>query len=96
MKQIKIYQIEITRDCDYAFMRYDYAKDKINMDDYKLVAEYPASSITDDKEELDWIWIAGNNGTLQKDYKMRSVSVSDIIEIDNKKYYVDSFEFKEI
>ena len=39
----------------------------------------------------------GNDGTIQQVFRrMRSISVSDIIEIDGTKYYVDSFGFREI
>ena len=95
MRKIKIYQIQFMRS-DYVFMGWEYAKDKFNIDDYKLVAEYEEQDYKDDFI-LNEVWNKGNNGELQCKFpNMYSVSVSNIIEIDDKKYYVDSFGFKEI
>lgn len=95
MRSIRIYQIKNVAECKYSFMSWDYAQDKCKMDDYEMVAEFEM----DEKEYpclLDILWIKGNNGELQKIYKMRSISVSDIIEIDGAKHYVDRFGFKEV
>ena len=94
MNKIDIYQIKDVANCKYAFMSWDYAQDKCKMEDYEKVAsfemgyEYP--------ELLDIVWIKGNNGDLQKIFKMRSISVSDIIDVNGVRYYVDSFGFKEV
>ena len=96
MKKVKIYQIQSIRDCDYTFMGWEYAKDKFSMDDYKLVAEYEEEDYKDDFL-LNEVWNKGNNGELQCRFPgMYSVSVSNIIDIDGTKYYVDSFGFKEV
>lgn len=96
MKSVKIYQINATRECPYSFMSYDYAKEQLNMEDYKLVAEYEVPN-GDDQDILNTVWNEGNNGTLQCRFPgMYSVSMSNIIEIDNTKYYVDTFGFKEV
>lgn len=95
MKKFKIYQIKNIGDCKYAYMGYDYAESKLNLDDYEEVVNSEIAG-SDDTELLNYIWRIGNDGTLQKDYYMHSVSVSDIIEIEGKKYYVDSFGFKEL
>ena len=93
MKQINIYQAGL--ESGYTFMNYDYAKDLIEMEDYKLVASFEDSD-NDNGCILSKIYNLGNDGTLAMNFKMRSISVSDIIEIDGVKYYVDSFGFKEI
>lgn len=93
---VEIYQIKEPRDCPYGFMGWKYAKDKINFrDDYELVStiELPNS-----EHILDKVFEVGN---LNKDAfniikPMRSISVSDIIKIGNKKYYVDSYGFEEL
>ena len=90
--KVKIYQLGL--ESGYAFMNYDYAKDLIDMEDYELVAEFNLNQQTD--SPLDLIYMMGNDGTLAVNFKMRSISVSDIIEIDGTKYYVDSFGFKKI
>lgn len=97
MKSVKIYQINATRECPYSFMSWDYAVDKFNMEDYRKVAEFDYPFSIDDNKILDEIWCLGNNGELQSRFPgMYSVSVSNIIEIDDHKYYVDSFGFKEV
>lgn len=93
MKRIKVYQIRDIANCEYSFMGYKYAEGKLNMKDYKLVANFN----NDANFTLDDVFKMGNNGILQKaGFKMRSISVSDIIEVNGKKYYVDSFGFKEV
>lgn len=96
MKSVKIYQINATRECPYSFMSYDYAKSMLNMEDYRKVAEYEVPN-DDDQDILNQVWNEGNDGTLQLRFPgMYSVSMSNIIEIDDKKYYVDTFGFKEV
>ena len=95
--EIRIYQLGL--ESGYTFMSYDYAKDVIDMEDYQLVAKYTdfdEINEEDDYKLLDTIYWLGNNGTLQQIWKMRSISISDIIEIGEVKYYVDSFGFKKI
>lgn len=91
----KIYQVENIGDCDYAFRDYDEAKDKINMKDYREVATI---AVPKNDDMLEHIFMLGN--TKKHEFTtygpFRSISVSDIIEIDGKKYYVDSFGFKEL
>ena len=96
MASIVIYQVEDIEKCDYAFRSWETAKDKFNMDDYKEVAMFEYKKDLETDELLERIFILGNNGTLQKDFIMHSISVSDIIEIDGKKYYTDSFGFQEV
>lgn len=89
MNKINIYQ---TSNRDYVFMNYDFAlTHNFNLYDYKLVASFET-----EKEDLETIFIMGNNGELQKHFNLRSLSVSDIIEINGKKYYIDSFGYQEI
>lgn len=97
MKKVNIYQLKDGRTREYGFMTYKWAlAHGFNLDDYELVAEMYNDDEREDERILDRVWLFGNDGTYQKSFKMRSVSVSDIIEIDGTKYYVDSFGFKEI
>ena len=95
MKEITINQIKDVHQCKYSFMGYKYAKDKINPEDYKTVAYFDVED-KDNNKILNWLWNVGNDGTLQKDYEMRSISMSDVITIDGTAYYVDTFGFKEV
>lgn len=90
LSKVKIYQIKDIQNTPYVFMSWNYAKDKFNMDDYNLVAEFETGAT------LDTIFEWGNNDRLQQHFKMRSLSVSDIIEVDGVKYYIDNFGFVEI
>lgn len=90
MNKVNIYQLDITS--NYVFMDYEFAlTHNFNLYDYKLVA-----SFNTEKEDLEDIFYIGNNGKLQEYFKVRSLSVSDIIEINGKKYYIDSFGYQEI
>ena len=94
MKKIRIYQSD---NRNYTFMNYKFALDHgFNLDDYKQVADIDDDDTSDDLKILDKIFMIGNDGTLTQHIKMRSISVSDIIQIDDRKYYVDSFGFKQI
>lgn len=96
MKKIEIYQIQYIADCNYAFRSWDEAKDKFSMNDYTKVAEYEVED-KDDDYILNDVWNEGNNGELQSRFhNMYSVSMSNIIVIGGKKYYVDTFGFKEV
>lgn len=92
-KTIKIYQADMN--CKYVFRGYDEAKENFTLLDYTKVAEYQ-TNIEDDDKILRNVWNDGNDGTLQEFFTMRSVSMSDVIQIDNKYYYVDTFGFEEL
>lgn len=49
MVNVEIYQIKDIQNTPYAFMGYDYAKDKINIHDYRLVADFETSTYDLDK-----------------------------------------------
>ena len=95
-----VYQIKNIGDCNYAFMGYDNAEGKINRDDYQLVVQGEEYKYDNVYTILENIFREGNNGNLQRTETllapMRSISVSDVIGIDGKYYYIDSFGFKEI
>ena len=96
-KNIKIYQ---TNNRDYRFMNYEFAIDHgFKMSDYDVVAEFYKEVYEPDWRVLESIFDLGNRGFIQavcNNEFMRSISVSDVIEIDGKKYFVDSFGFKEV
>ncbi len=92
---VKIYQIEDVAATPYAFRGWGDNKDLFTpkMQDYKEVAHFTRDAQTV-VEVLDLVFELGNCGTLQQLIPgMRSVSVSDIIEVDGMRFYVDSFGF---
>lgn len=91
---VKIYQIKDIEKTNYAFR--SYIKEVFNFEDYEKVAEFKYEANGSVVEhDLEKIFELGNNGILQKDHKLNhSISMSDIIEIDNAKFYVNSIGFK--
>ena len=79
----KIKQIKDAENCEYTFEHYNWCKDKISLDDYEVVYEgeldYP--EMPDALEELFDIF----NIRRPNDFEGRSMSVSDIVEVDGKK-----------
>ena len=98
-RKVRIYQIPFSKfeKVRYVFMDWEFAKDKFSIKDYKLVAEWTGDIIYEKVEEyLENIFRLGNDGSLQKaiSSKMRSISMSDVIEIDGVRWYCDTFGFK--
>lgn len=98
--KFKIYQIKDIKNCEYAFFGYDLAsRYGFNLNDYQLIYEEE----TDKNLTLDQIFRLFNVVTEEDvkrldavNYKGHSLSVSDIVEIDGKKYYCDSCGWEEI
>lgn len=90
----KIKQIKDIRNCEYAFMHYNWCKDQINLDDYEVVyeGELECSEISDALEELFEIF----NVRRPEDFEGRSLSVSDIVEVDGENYYCDAVGWKKL
>lgn len=94
MTHIKIYQIRNIEQTAYAFRQY--TPQQFNMADYKLVAETDIE-IPEEWQgaPLEYIFMKFN-GSNNYDFKMHSLSVSDVVELDGKRHYVQGFGFKEI
>lgn len=93
---IKIYQIEDVAATPYAFRGWMDHKDLFtpDMKDYKEVAHFEYNEANTVVEILDKIFELGNSGTLKQLIPtMRSVSVSDIIEVNGMRWYVDTIGF---
>ena len=92
----KILQIKDLQKCPYSFDWWDLAKDKFNLDDYKVVYEgeidgegkVPLQVL----EELFEIF----NLRHPQDFHGHSLSVSDVVELDGVKYYCDSCGWKKL
>ena len=90
----KIKQIKDVENCAYAFKHYEWAKNVIDLNDYEVVYEgeldYP--EMPNALEELFEIF----NNKRPKDFERRSMSISDVVEIDGKNYYCDFVGWEEL
>ena len=90
----KIKQIKDAENCEYAFRRYNWVKDKLDLKDYEITYEgeldYPA--MPNALEELFDIF----NVRRPNDFKGRSMAVSDIVEVEGKNYYCDAIGWVEL
>ena len=83
----KIKQIKDVENCAYTFKHYEWAKNVIDLNDYEVVyeGELDCPEMPNALEELFEIF----NNKRPKDFERRSMSISDIVEIDGKNYYCD-------
>lgn len=89
--KLKIYQLQNEK-AKYWFMDYDWAQTRgFTLNDYACVWE---EDIVPDTK-LDDIFARFNINRPQG-FKGHSLSVSDLVELDGKKFYCDSFGWKEI
>lgn len=102
-----IYQVKEGLTRDYAFMSFDYIKKHyggIDLNNYNKVASVIIpENLNEDKDNrltniLNYVFNYGNSN--QQFYadnpRARSISVSDLIEVDGVYSYVDSFGFVEL
>lgn len=89
---VKIYQME---DGDNLFMPYDFTMKHggIKLNDYKMIYEMNMVNHRGIYDSLNMIYDRFNLYH-PEDYRGRSLSVSDIVELNGDKYYVDSLGFK--
>ena len=83
----RIKQIKDVENCAYAFKRYEWAKNVLDLNDYEVVyeGELDCPEMPNALEELFEIF----NVKRPKDFERRSMSISDVVEIDGKNYYCD-------
>lgn len=100
---INVYQIQDVENCEYAFMNYEVAKSKGGPDlkDYKKVAEFGITKALQDRDVETILDMAFTYGNIKDDYfkynpGARSISVSDILEYNGEKYYVDTTGFEKL
>ena len=96
----KIYQIE-NRDCPYMFLNYDYARAHgLRLSDYKCVyAGEVDQDISSDSSLMNYLEYLFEKFNLfhPEDFMGHSLSVSDIVYIDEVGYfYTDMCGFKKI
>ena len=90
----KIKQIKDVENCAYAFKHYEWAKNVLDLNDYEVVyeGELDCLEMPNALEELFEIF----NVKRPKDFEGRSMSISDIVEIDGKNYYCDFVGWEEL
>ena len=94
MRSIKIFQ---TNHHEYRFMNFDYFMDRAGFVDidsfnYREVYASQFELSSDDMVACEQIYVLLNNHH-PENYQARSLSVSDIISLDGKLYFVDSVGF---
>lgn len=98
MNNIKILLVKSDRTREYGFISYDLnvkINNKINLENY--IAAY-SFEMENSEMNLEKIYEMFQNCScnVPNDYKDRSLSVGDIIQVNEAMYYVDSFGFKAI
>lgn len=101
---IRIYQIKDIKNCNYAFR--DYKESLFNINDYEVKYEGNYNKAVDGMKDatlLEMIY-RDFNVVNQDDvdrlktlnYQGHSLSVSDVVELDNRKYYCNCFGWKRL
>ena len=94
MKHYKIYQLKSIAETRYAFRSWEEAEKYFSMDDYKLVYEGSIKSDSD-INILNKLWDVFNLDH-PHDFRGHSMSMSDVVQINGKRYYCDSRGWKEL
>ena len=91
----KLLQIKDWENNPYVFRGFSTAqKHGFSLDDYEVVYEGELEEY--DVEYALELLFSYFNLNFAKDYKGRSMSISDVVEIEGKYYYCDPIGFKEI
>lgn len=94
----KVYQLEAT-DANHGklFARFSEVEN-VNLSDYKEVANIDIEDNMPDDDALEYIFTLGNTNQDLRDAnpEMRSISVSDVVELNGRYYYCDAFGWKDI
>lgn len=96
MKPLKIYQIKESAPRGLMFIPYSWLSDPVSMENYECI--YEGGWIVNESIscELENIFEEFNIRHKPENYKGHSLSVSDIVELDGIKYYVDDIGFKKL
>ena len=94
--KFKLYQIKDVENCPYVFSSFNFAQkdNKFSLKDYEVVysGEIDDYSIEYTLEKLFEIF----NIYHPEDFTGRSMSVSDVVELNGEYYYCDHISFKKI
>lgn len=101
MKNFQIYQVDMSLPTGARIMFHSYETiqkegTQLSLDDYKQVYEGEFEENTDSRLPIQEQIYLMFNITHPKDFKGHSLSMSDIISVDGKYYFCDSFGFREI
>lgn len=101
MKQIKVYQVSESAPNSHFLMfssldMVEHLELKVSIDNYKVVWEGQVEDKGDTMATLEDVYRMLNVGQKPEGYQGHSLSVSDIILMDGKYYYTDSYGFEEI
>lgn len=93
----KLYQLKESALHKYGFMKYEFAlKNNFQISDYDLVWE---GDIEANDEDIDFVLedlFVMFNTTRTEGYEGRSLSVSDIVEMNGIKYYCNPFGWEKV
>lgn len=95
MKKYKLYQVKRDLTYTHGFMGLDMMKDlgvRVNLDNYDLVY----SGTTENDSSVLGELFERFNINRPHDFRGRSMSVSDIVEIDERYFYCDSYGWEEL
>ena len=95
MKKIIIYQIKDIENTDYAFRSFD--EKKFNINDYEKVCGIETNKYNDliNADVAEAIFTASNIGVLRIP-EAHTISVSDIIKVDDDYFYCDIIGWKTV
>ena len=100
---VTIYQITNTRDTDYAFCGWEKAKNvaagKSILTDYTAVAHLNYRDVDNYdcvSDFLESLYATYNSPLVKRPDNMRSLSVSDIVQVGDSYYYCDNFSWVDI
>ena len=94
--KFKLYQIKDVENCSYSFLGFKDAKQfGFTLDDYEVVYDNEVKISSDVEDMLETIFYILNCHR-PEDFTRRSMSVSDVVELNGKYYYTDTIGFREI
>jgi hypothetical protein len=91
----KILQLKDLENCKYAFLWWDKAKDKFDINDYEVVYSGKVPADKNTMQILDNLFTKFNIDH-PDDFTGHSLSVSDVVDLDGEKYYCDSIGWVKI
>lgn len=98
MTTIKIFQLDNV-DFSKKLIEFMMATEiSINADDYELMYEYKDENPENksDMETLNHVWRKFNDDERPDGHRMRSLSISDVVQVEGRSYICNTFGWKDI
>ena len=92
--QVTIYQIKDTKDVDYAFRSFN--SKLFNLDDYRKVYEVKMDDMGNSNTDMLEDIFTEFNINIPRDFHGHSLSVSDVVYIDNEGFYCGISSWKRL